>query len=171
MAIVIVSNKQRSVPRRRMHREFYRWLIECRGQFAHRPVIVRRDDRSIRFRFQGITEALIGILTTEQLWAAVEVDGECWDFLLNFDCFPVRYAGEYRCGFDLRDLREAAVSREAFWRRQLFTPLLAWINGPLASAHGIQLYSFGDSTSARLVSNPAPDHVSPRGVVTLTLRA
>jgi hypothetical protein len=91
------------------------------------------------------------MLTVDQIWVAVRYQGEDVDYLLNLDCIPRKEAGGYRCHFSHEDEVVPTVTREEFWRRQLFEPLLDWINESLARSDAIELVGTQGYSAARLI--------------------
>lgn len=162
--------KIRKLPRRRLHRAFVRWLREFDEQFTHRLVIHRRTDRHIYWTFQGVTEAIQGDLNENEIWIAVNHQGINWDYLCNFDCQPLRGHDGYRCIFEHEDGNSLTDTRDEFWRRHLFEPLLGWVKEKLAPADSLELFGTKDgSTAATLIRHKTSSVQLADGVTIIPL--
>jgi hypothetical protein len=67
------------MPRRRLHREFLRWLKLNRARFAIGVQLGRRTDRVLEFSFVGIHPAITGILSTCDVNVNVIFEGNDFD--------------------------------------------------------------------------------------------
>lgn len=143
----------RSLPRRRLQRAFFHWLIEKGRQLPFPLVVVRRTDSNITCRMGGINDA-IRIVLADDLCVYVERDGEFWDALLWLDCQPQKHDNHYVCTFCPPGLDQRFGSRESLWRSRLFDPLAAWMQ-TLRSSQWLLLFETrpGGSSWARLSAN------------------
>ena len=61
------------MPRRRLHREFLRWLELNRARLAIDIAVGKRTAKDLEFSFVGIHPAITGILSTRSVSSASEL--------------------------------------------------------------------------------------------------
>jgi hypothetical protein len=145
--------------RPRIQREFLRWFIQYRSQFAVPLRISKRTRRSFELEFVG-AKAMIGAsLTSWGINVWFHWQGECWDFLNCFDVIPKLINNGYICTLCEYEHRVIFLSREQLWKEHLFNPFLEWINNELAQAPWIEIVGTkNEFTSARLL-NSIPENI------------
>lgn len=148
--------------RPRIQRAFLSWYKHNRDRFTIALQLGRRNDRSWRFQFVGMTPQVSAYLSRNELGIAVEWRDECWDLLACFEAAPIMRGDFYVC--DLCPAEQKGFPlREALWFDHLFEPFLEWVNNSFAPAHWLELQAWGGSTQARLTSHPgasAPNLIS-----------
>ncbi len=147
-----------------MQQTFMTWLETAQARLAVPVSVVRRTDRFIDLRFNGLSPAIRASLTHE-IAIAVEYRGRTWDFLAFFEAVPQQTSDGYVCGLCLPTAKVLYTSPEELWCQHMFEPFLEFVNGQLATADAVGLYcSVGHATWARLLrgapANP-PDVVIP----------
>ncbi len=167
------TSQYRPKVRPRFQREFFRWLLECRGEFATPLRLMRRTDKTIRIVFPELSPninsyILVNVRPTE-LSISVTIDGEFVDYLLDIDLALAHSSQGYFCRYcDLEPLAYFA-SREAAWRSHQFEPFLAWINTQLAPARWLRLFFTSEgSSSASLICDEADLERTYPGISLLT---
>lgn len=152
--------KHLKIPRRRIQRAFYQWLMESREAFAIPVTVCRRRARYLECRMAGISDVLKITLTSYDLVVAVEMGGECWDLLACFDAVPTKIPEGYECTLCDPETRPSYPSREAIWREEIFEPFRNWVNDTLAHSEWVAFYKIGDGfTKAKI--GPGPGMMEP----------
>ena len=149
--------KHKKVPRRRIQRAFYLWLMASYGKFAIPVTVSRRRDLFLECRLAGITSALKITLTSYDLVVAAEINGECWDLLACFEADPKKIQERYECSLCDPETRSTHLSREAIWRDGIFEPFLNWVNDTLAKCEWLAFYQNKPSGSSWAKIGMAPD--------------
>lgn len=143
---------------------FMTWLETAQARLAIPVSALRRTDRFIDLRFDGLSPAIRASLTHE-IAIAVEYRGQTWDFLAFFEAVPQQTSEGYVCGLCLPTAKVLYTSPEDLWRQHMFEPFLEFVNGELATADAVGLYgTVDDATWATLLrGEPAdpPDVVIP----------
>ncbi len=147
------------MPRRRLHREFLKWLKLNRARFAIGIALGKRTDDVLEFSFVGINPAITGYLSTWDVNVNVNfedadfVDFRNWDTIFWVDQVAERVPDGYICTQCQPEYKRVFPDRVALWTDHLFETLLTWVNEELAPAHWLilegQVQSF---TSARITS-------------------
>lgn len=152
--------------RPRMQREFLSWLLEDRGRFSLRPVIVCRTDRHLDLAFDGITRTISACVYPNGLSVIVEHGGRCFDLLADFDAVAQRLAQGYVCTL-CQPGSDVYPTRAALWRGHVFEPFLAWVNDRLAPARWLRLFSLGEdgSSGAALLCDESELEVADPGLL------
>ena len=147
------------MPLPRIQRCFLKWMEDADLAFRLRKV--RRTDRFLEFRFEGITPALRVILSRYDIDVWVEWEGEDWDAVYSEYVSARRAEGGWTCTACPADTRKLWASREALWREHLFGLFLDWVNGTLAEAELLALDGKRDSmTWAKLLTPEQRDRAA-----------
>jgi hypothetical protein len=165
------------MPRRRLHREFLKWLKLNRARFAIRIALGKRTDEVLEFSFVGINPAIMGYLSTWDVNVKVNFEDEDfedfrnWDTIFWVDQVAEPVPGGYICTQCKPEYKKVFPDRVALWTDHLFEALLKWVNEDLAPAHWlilegqVQCYTSARITPLRPDAPAAPDCV--RHVLTL----
>jgi len=132
------------MPRRRLHREFLRWLKLNRSRFAIGIQLGRRTDRALEFSFVGINPAITGILSTCEvnvnvIFEGADIDAGNWDTLIWLFHGAIPVPGGYICTECKPEYKRVFPDLVALWTDHLFEGLLKWINEDLAPAKWLVL--------------------------------
>lgn len=157
------------MPRRQIQRSFLTWLDTNRLRFAIPIRLGLRTATSLDFFFVGINDVISGWLSTYDITIAVTYEGECWDFLIDFDASPKRVPGGYICDLCPPEGRPVFTDRPSLWAMEIFEPFLGWVNENLAKAKWIKLESDRGVTWARLLTEDEPPQQLQGGGMTLRL--
>lgn len=152
--------KHLKMPRRRIQRAFYQWLMESGEAFAIPVAVCRRRARYLECRLAGISNALKITLTSFDLVVAAEMDGECWDLLASFDAVPKKISEGYECTLCDPETRPSYPSREAIWREEIFEPFRNWVNDKLAHSEWVAFYQISDGATWAKIG-PGLDKMEP----------
>ena len=125
------------MPRNFLQRTFHDWRAKNRSLFQRKVIGVHYQRGSISFRLTHSKELVVYINHQGAGVAYVE-NGETLDLLVCFDMLEQRGSdGLYRCGWCvMHDPTQAIAyeSREALWEKEVFEPLMEWINSSDQSA-------------------------------------
>jgi hypothetical protein len=160
----------RPMPRRRLHREFLRWLKLNRARFAVGIAPGRRTDEDLEFSFVGINPAITGILSTSDINVNVTIEDsdfgdENRDTLIWLFHGAKRVPGGYICSECKPEYKRLFPDLVALWTDHLFEELLKWVNERLAPANWLILAGeVGFLTAAWLTSQPPDTPVEPDSV-------
>ncbi len=163
------------MPRRRLHREFLRWLKLNRARFAIGITLRKRTDRLLEFSFVGINPAITGFLSTcdvnvNVIFEGNDFDAGNWDTLMYLFHAAKPVPGGYICSQCKPEYKRVFPDLVALWTDHLFEELLKWVNEDLAPANWLILegkahhFTSATITSLRPDSPGAPDcvrHVLP----------
>lgn len=153
--------KHFKMPRRRIQRAFYQWLMESREAFAIPVTVCRRRARYLECRLAGISDVIKITLTSYDLVVAVEMGGECWDLLACFDAAPTKIPEGYECTLCDPETRPSYPSREAIWREEIFEPFRNWVNDTLAHSEWVAFYQVSPGRSSWAKIGPGLDKMEP----------
>ena len=163
------------MPRRRLHREFLRWLKLNRARFAIDIALGKRTDEALEFSFVGINPAITGILSTRDvnvnvMFEDADFDDGNWDTLIWLFHGAKPVPGGYICSECKPELKRVFADLVALWTDHLFEALLTWVNERLARGKWlildgqVQAFTSAWLTPLRPDAPAAPDlvrHVLP----------
>jgi hypothetical protein len=134
----------RQKPRRRLHREFLRWLRLNRARFAIGIAPGKRTDKALEFCFVGINPAITGILSTRDvnvnvMFEDADFDDGNWDTLIWLFHGAKPVPGGYICSQCKPEYKRVFPDLVALWTDHLFEELLKWVNEDLAPANWLVL--------------------------------
>jgi hypothetical protein len=125
------------------------------------PQVVYRDDDYILFTFPGLAGNLAGSFNRRSgISISVTYEGECWDFLGDFDTIEEYSHSGYFCGLCLPETRKYYDTRKEFWEVHCFETFLQWCNETLAPANWLGLYDYDGMTEARLLLDKSEDKLN-----------
>ena len=145
-------------PRKRFHREFWKWLLENEPDLAYPLTFKRRTQEALFFSFEGLTP-ILEICIGHDIGIYVLQNDEIWDALLFFEGYPIKTTGGYECTLCLPEFKETYSSRETLWIQHVFEPFREWIQNDLRPAQWLMLgeASGGGITWAELHSDRKED--------------
>lgn len=145
------------------------WINRNGHRFRHRPIVTLTRWSHFLLSFSGVTPRIRGTITKSgsiSIWA--EYQGECWDFLVDFDLVERRNdSGQYFCGLCSEPTLYQA--RPDLWIGHSFEPLLEWCNENLAPSqwlciHGIKdRYTCASLAPTEKLEDVAEGHCASRG--------
>jgi hypothetical protein len=132
------------MPRRRLHREFLRWLKLNGVRLVIGIALIKRTDEVLEFGFVGINPAITGYLSTKDINVDVtfddkDFDDDTWDTLLWLFHGAKPVPGGYICSECKPEYKKVFPGLVALWTDHLFEALLTWINEELAPARWLIL--------------------------------
>jgi hypothetical protein len=150
------------MPRRRLHREFLRWLKLNRARFAIGIQLGRRTDRRLEFSFVGIHPAITGVLSTCEVNVNVifegnDFDAGNWDTLIWLFHGAQPVPGGYICSQCKPEYKRVFPDLVALWTDHLFEELLKWVNEDLAPAKWLVLNDTVQAFNSAWITQLRPD--------------
>ena len=150
------------MPRRRLHREFLRWLKLNRARFAIGITLRKRTDRLLEFSFVGINPAITGFLSTcdvnvNVIFEGNDFDAGNWDTLMYLFHAAKPVPGGYICSQCKPEYKRVFPDLVALWTDHLFEELLKWVNAHLAPAKWLVLNGTVQTFNTAWITPLRPD--------------
>ncbi len=148
-------------PRRQFHRVFLDWLADNGHRFSIDLAFCRRTDEDLTLSFVGINPMISASIGQGGMCITVTWQGECWDFLGDWDSVPKKFPRGYACKlchnyfrqqYPGNEFTKFFETREDVWIDCVFEPFLEWVNTELAPARWIKLCQYRGATWAKLLN-------------------